>query len=165
MSLVDGYTLPFKLETTGGNCSRMQEPFEEMDCSGLSLTECPVSETLAGKTVSLHAVNPKTGKVAGCFSPCMKLTDNKYSSNPVAPDSKTAGPYCCAGAFGAPQSCQAGPILKTEYLAAVRKSCPGAYGYAYDDKIATIACQVSTEYKLTFYCPSDHDHEEVLTIV
>lgn len=165
MSLVDGYTLPFKLETTGGNCSRMQKPFTQMDCSGLSLAGCPASEALAGKEVSLRAVNPETGKTVGCFSPCMKLTDDKYNSNPVAPDSKTAGPYCCAGASGSPQTCSAGPILETEYLAAVRKFCPGAYGYAYDDKSATIACQTTTEYKLTFYCSAADSDENILTMV
>ena len=34
----------------------------------------------------------------------------------------------------------------------VKESCPAAYGYAYDDKTATITCTTSTEYKITFYC-------------
>eukprot|EP00929_Paragymnodinium_shiwhaense_P109084 TRINITY_DN75458_c0_g1_i1.p1 TRINITY_DN75458_c0_g1~~TRINITY_DN75458_c0_g1_i1.p1 ORF type:complete len:302 (-),score=56.37 TRINITY_DN75458_c0_g1_i1:231-1136(-) len=152
MSLVDGYTLPFKLETSGGTCTRAQQPFQEMDCSGLSFDGCPASETLNGKTVSLHAVNPKTGKQAGCFSPCMKMTDDKWNANPVAPDSAEAGPYCCAGGFASPQACSAGPIQKTAYLAEARKACPAAYGYAYDDKVATIACSTTTQYKVTFYC-------------
>merc|ERR1711957_151589 len=68
MSLVDGYTLPFKLATTGGICSRQQQPFTSMDCSALSLSQCPTVESLQGKTLSLLAINPKTGVKGGCFS-------------------------------------------------------------------------------------------------
>lgn len=155
MSLVDGYTLPFKLETTGGTCTRKQIPFQKMDCSGLSLSSCPKAESLNGGSADLHAVNPTTKKNAGCYSPCMKLTDNKWNKAPVAPDSSAAGPYCCAGNYGNPGECNAGPILRTDYLKTVRDACTGAYGYAYDDKVATIVCTTSTEYKLTFYCPAD----------
>jgi len=154
MSLVDGYSLPFKLEVSGGSCIRAQKDFTELDCSGLSLAACPKAEMLDGKTVSLQATNPKSGALSGCFSPCMKLTDDKWNSNPVSPDSATAGPYCCAGAWASPGACNgAGSILKTKYVTNVRQFCSGAYGYAYDDKIATIACSTSTQYKVTFYCP------------
>lgn len=155
MSLVDGYSLPFKLEVSGGSCTRAQKNFTGLDCSKLSLANCPKEETLDGKTLSLQAINPKTSSVGGCFSPCLRLTDDKWNSNPVAPDSSTAGPYCCAGAWGTPDACNgAGSILKTKYVEQVRQFCTGAYGYAYDDKIATIACSTSTQYKVTFYCPS-----------
>lgn len=154
MSLVDGYTLPFKLEVSGGSCIRAQKTFTGLDCSNLSLRDCPKTETMDGKSFSLRAINPKSGMTSGCFSPCMRLTDDKWNSNPVAPDSSTAGPYCCAGAWGTPESCNGdGSILKTKYVEQVRQFCSGAYGYAYDDKIATIACSTSTQYKVTFYCP------------
>jgi len=158
MSLVDGYSLPFKLETTGGSCMRgSTENFTAMDCSKLTVASCPKTETIDGQVMSLQAVNPKTKQVAGCYSPCMKLTDDKWTSgNASAPDSEQAAPYCCAGSkYGSPTECSAGPILQTQYLAEVRKSCPAAYGYAFDDKTATIACSTSTEYKVTFYCPTD----------
>merc|ERR1719336_1745891 len=108
MSLVDGYSLPFKLEVSskGGTCVRDGLPFQGMDCSNLSLNQCPTEET----------VNSKTGKVAGCFSPCMKLIDDKWNKSPVASGSPEAAPYCCQGAYGNPGTCQAGPILQTEYL-------------------------------------------------
>merc|ERR1712039_329749 len=161
MSLVDGYSLPFKLEVAGGNCTRHHtdtgpaEPFSEMDCSGLSLSRCPTGETINGNTVSLQATDPKTGKVAGCYSPCLRLTDDKWQKDaPVAPDSPQASPFCCAGVDGSPAACQAGPILKTEYVKSVHDSCVGAYGYAFDDKTSTIVCTTSTQYTLTFYCPT-----------
>lgn len=161
MSLVDGYSLPFKLEVTGGSCNRHQvaggpaEPFQGMDCSKLSLSECPTTETLNGQSESLQAINPKTGKVAGCYSPCLRLTDDKWAKSKLAPDSTEAAPYCCAGADGTPPTCEAGPVLKTQYLKSVKASCPAAYGFPYDDKTATIICTTTTQYKVTFFCPAD----------
>lgn len=153
MSLVDGYTLPFKLETSGGSCSRNLKPFESMDCSELSLSNCPTTEAIGSRTWDLRAVNPKSGELAGCFSPCKKLTDDKWNETvPVDADSEEAGPYCCAGAYGNPQECSSGPIMQSEYLPAVKAQCPDAYGYPYDDHIATIACTTTTEYVVTFYC-------------
>ena len=124
-----------------------------MNCSKLSMAGCPSSEVLDNKKKNLTALDPKTGKQGGCYSPCLKLTDDKWNSTAaVAPDSTAAGQYCCAGAWGQPDTCNAGSILTTNYLKAVKDACPAAYGYAYDDKIATIVCTTSTEYKVTFYC-------------
>lgn len=173
MSLVDGFTLPFTLTTGGGSCLRANKPFTGLDCSELSLASCPEAELLGGQTVSLQAVNPKgkfKGNIGGCYSPCMKLIDDKWNSssssgtsgglNPVAPDSALAGPYCCAGKWATPDTCNGstdkpGVVLSTKYLSAVKEMCPGAYGYAYDDKTSTIACDTTTRYTLTFHCPSD----------
>jgi len=154
MSLVDGYTLPFKLETSGGSCQRGVVPFESMDCSGLSLSSCPTTESIGSKNWDLRAINPKTGGLAGCYSPCKKLTDDKWNETlPVDADSKLAGPYCCAGSYGTPATCSVGPVMETEYLPSVKATCPEAYAYPYDDKIATIACTTTTEYVVTFYDP------------
>lgn len=154
MSLVDGYTLPFKLETSGGSCTRNGVAFESMDCSQLTLSMCPTTESLGSRNWDLRAVNPKTGKVAGCYSPCKKLTDDKWNETlPEDADSQIAGPYCCAGAYGNPQECSSGPVMQTEYLPSVKEQCPEAYAYPYDDHIATIACDTTTEYKVTFFCP------------
>jgi len=155
MSLVDGYSVPFKLEISGGTCTRLGAPFQKMDCSGLSLNQCPTAEILNGKSVNLRAIHPTTGKIAGCFSPCLRLVDDKWHADPSKPDSPAAGPYCCAGDDGTPEVCNAGPILQTKYVKLLHESCPAAYSYAYDDKRATIVCTTSTEYTVTFYCPSD----------
>jgi hypothetical protein len=167
MSLVDGYSLPFKLEISGGECTRTPEvgkpvPFTGMDCSGLSLSQCPTEEIINGKLVSLQGVDPKTHKKVGCFSPCQKLVDDKWQTHPVAPDSAEAGPYCCAGKFGTPDKCRNGPMTKSKYLDAVRHMCKVAYAYAYDDMIATISCSATTEYKLTYYCPNNQESEVIV---
>lgn len=157
MSLVDGYTLPFTLEVDGGSCERHGQPFLGMDCAGLSLARCPRAEVLGRQSLSLIAVDPRTGRPAGCYSPCMRLIDDKWANRngtAVAPDSDAAGPYCCAGAWATPAACNGdGAVLRTEYLKAVKGMCPAAYGYAYDDQTSTISCTTSTRYTVTFRCP------------
>jgi len=156
MSIVDGFSLPFKLEPKGGSCIRNGIPDSGLvDCSSLSLSECPTAEKLHGTTYDLRAISPKTGKAGGCYSPCMRLTDDKWVKGPtVAPDSETAAPYCCAGSYGTPTVCTPGPITKTQYVKNVHSTCPNVYAYAYDDKRATVACTTDTQYHITFYCPS-----------
>ena len=128
MSLVDGYTLPFTLEVSGGSCTRHGKPFSGMNCSELSTDRCPKDEELDSKSVDLNAVSPKTGKQGGCYSPCMKLTDDKWNINGtfVAPDSAAAGQYCCAGAWDSPDTCNAGSILETDYVKSVKSMCSAA---------------------------------------
>lgn len=157
MSLVDGYTLPFKLEVSGGSCvlANSQKPFASMDCSRLSLNQCPRAESMNGQAVDLRAFNPKTGKLSGCYAPCQKLIDDKWNKGGFfSPDSPQAGPYCCGGASASPDVCSAGPIVQSQYMKAKNEVCPLAYGYPFDDKVATIVCSTSTRYTLTFYCPS-----------
>lgn len=155
MSLVDGYTLPFKLETSGGDCSRDLQPFESMDCSELTTDHCPSAEHMGNRAWDLRAVNPRSGQLSGCYSPCKKLTDDKWNETlPEDAGSALAGPYCCAGAYGSPGPCSAGPIMQTQYLPSVKATCPLAYAYPYDDHIATIVCTTTTMYTVTFYCPA-----------
>eukprot|EP00418_Pyrodinium_bahamense_P086720 CAMPEP_0179072128 /NCGR_PEP_ID=MMETSP0796-20121207/31895_1 /TAXON_ID=73915 /ORGANISM="Pyrodinium bahamense, Strain pbaha01" /LENGTH=364 /DNA_ID=CAMNT_0020769279 /DNA_START=75 /DNA_END=1169 /DNA_ORIENTATION=- len=155
MSLVDGYTLPFTLQVST-QCTRNGKPFQRMDCSDLSLAKCPTAEhlTAVDKTVDLRAVNPSTGNVAGCFSPCMRLVDDKWNTPVGPPDAPGVADYCCAGAKGTPDACKAGPVTSTQYLKRVHEMCPEAYGYAYDDITATIVCSTATMYTVTYYCPA-----------
>lgn len=152
MSLVDGYSLPFKLEVDQP-CTRQSKPFTGMDCTELSLEHCPRSELLDGRPMNLQATSPHTGKVAGCYSPCLRLTDDKWGKPVGGPASPQAAPYCCAGTHGTPAVCKFGPIVSTQYVRGVHSSCPAAYGYAYDDISATIVCRTTTQYTVTFFCP------------
>lgn len=154
MSLVDGYTLPFQLEIKGKWCSK---PQGVLDCSELSLERCPADEHLAGKVHSLQANNPATGRVAGCYSPCSKLLMSAWGNKAtgVARDPAVA-PFCCPTPPISPSACRAGPIEKTRFVSLVRKHCKGAYSYAYDDERGLTQCDPTTQYKLTFLCPSTH---------
>jgi len=150
MSLVDGFTLPFKLTTMGGKCS----PSQVIDCSDLSLDKCPQAESLSTVGITnLTAVNPRTGQVAGCYSPCMKLIDNKWNK-PRSRDDLAVQPFCCPTPPLTPEACKAGPISDTHFVQTIHQFCPGVYAFAYDDAMGTVKCDSSTQYDVTFFCPS-----------
>jgi len=158
ISLVDGFTLPVKLEIYG-DCkdSRNGGVVDKIDCTGLSLDACPTGEDLrAAGTLDLQAVHPQTGRVSGCYSPCMRLLDTKWANQEqaMAEDAHVA-PYCCPTPPVSPEACRAGPVTRTQFLQVVQEKCPGAYGYAYDDKNGLLRCSSDTQYVLIYFCPSE----------
>lgn len=157
VSLVDGFTLPFKLELAGHCTGRGDEVVPRLDCSGLSLSACPAGEQLgAAGTASLRAAHPGTGEVVGCYSPCLRLIDDKWS-NPFSagrhPEDPVTAPYCCPTPPQSPDSCRAGPVKDTAYVRGVHAMCPGVYAYSYDDAMGLLRCKADTRYELTFFCP------------
>lgn len=162
MSLVDGWTLPFKFEMQGtcwaAEGNRQVESV--VDCSGLSLDECPMSEDvgLAGDWLAdLQVVHPGTGNTVGCYSPCSKLTLGHWqnaAASGLSPVSPEVVPYCCPTPPFSPGACRGGPIAGTRYVQAVHENCPGVYGYSYDDGMGLLRCTSDTSYEVTFYCPS-----------
>ena len=50
--------------------------------------------------------------------------------------------------------CSAGPVIKTDFVKAVHKLCPGVYAYAYDDGMGLAQCPAGVVYDVTFYCPA-----------
>jgi hypothetical protein len=158
VSLVDGWTLPFKFEVKSGKCTAAEQTVSEIDCSGLTLDNCPTDEDLgeaAAGPVSLQAISPHTGKPAGCYGPCLKLTDPKWN-NAVAQgrkrDDQAVFPYCCTTPPMTSETCNAGPIVDSKYVKAVHSKCPGVYSFAYDDGMGLMRCTYG-EYQMTFYCP------------
>lgn len=160
MSLVDGWTLPFKLTLSGGECSGQGGTYSSttIDCSGLTFDLCPKGEVLsaAGITVDLRAVNPHTKEITGCYAPCQLLVSGKWN-NTVSKgrhhDDPEVSPYCCPTPPETPESCRQGPITQTAFLSAVHEKCQGVYGYAYDDGMGLLQCTPSSIYDLTFFCP------------
>jgi len=155
MSLVDGFTLPFKLEMNGPWCSRSNHI---LDCSGLTFDSCPKNEmfSAAGVTKDLRAKNPNTGKVSGCYSPCSKLTMEKWGNDVFGNrNDPRVAPYCCPVPPSTPESCRAGPVKDTSFVNTVHSVCPGVYGYSFDDAEGLMKCHPSTQYVITFYCPAE----------
>ncbi|CAK0805874.1 unnamed protein product, partial [Prorocentrum cordatum] len=162
MSLVDGWTLPFKFEMQGtcwaAEGNRQVESV--VDCSKLSLDECPMAEDagLAGDWLAdLQVVHPGTGHTVGCYSPCSKLTLGHWQNDAasgLSPVSPEAVPYCCPTPPSSPGACRSGPIGETRYVQAVHQNCPGVYGYSYDDGMGLLRCTSETTYEVTFYCPT-----------
>lgn len=159
ISLVDGWTLPVKFDVVGDCKTNKDKAVHVIDCSGLSLDACPADEALtaAGLIADLRAIDPITKQVSGCYSPCAKLLDTKWSNKERPhgrrPEDPGVSPYCCPTPPQSPESCRVGPITGTRFLKAVHERCPGVYGYAYDDGMGLMRCSSATIYMVTFYCP------------
>lgn len=156
ISLVDGFTLPVKLEIYGEcNTSSAQERrVGQIDCSGLTMDVCPHNESLTGgRTVDLAAKNPASQQAAGCYSPCMRLLDTKWTRQAATTaEDPAVSPYCCPTPPVSPEQCRTGPITSTKFIDTVKAKCPGAYSYAYDDSNGLLRCTSETTYVLIYYC-------------
>mmetsp|Transcript_128254 Transcript_128254/g.285793 ORF Transcript_128254/g.285793 Transcript_128254/m.285793 type:complete len:598 (+) Transcript_128254:76-1869(+) len=162
VSLVDGWTLPFKFEMSN-NCSAGdgdREVSNVVDCSELSFDSCPTAEDVGNASSSLldlRAAQPGSDAVVGCYSPCSKLTLNQWGNQDalgLSPFDEVVTPYCCPTPPESPGACRSGPVGDTAFVQAVHKSCPGVYGYAYDDGMGLLLCPDDTLYEMTFYCPA-----------
>eukprot|EP00439_Symbiodinium_sp_Y106_P070486 s3201_g12.t1 len=124
--------------------------------AGLTFEQCPTQERLGTKTFDMQARRWGSGSIAGCYSPCLKLTDPKWNNTASRGRSRTddvAAPYCCPTPPISPQACRAGPVEETEYVKAVHKYCPGVYAYCYDDAMGLLQCSADSNYELEFFCP------------
>mmetsp|Transcript_83147 Transcript_83147/g.238908 ORF Transcript_83147/g.238908 Transcript_83147/m.238908 type:complete len:742 (+) Transcript_83147:98-2323(+) len=163
VSLVDGYTLPFKFNIYGDCTSRFVSSTgvlgQQVDCSGLSVEECPCDEDLApGRGVSLRVNDLNTKDAMGCYSPCSKLTYSNWQNDMalgIKPSDKDVAPFCCPTPPETPESCSAGPAKRSKYVQAVHRMCPGVHGYAYDEGLGLLTCPAGTKYEMVFYCPSE----------
>ena len=172
-SMVDGYTLPYRVDVTpvNGDCSNGPKN-NAIDCSGLRLNQCPNNENLstnnqypalASENLVLRYPRSTGSSVAvapvGCYSPCSKLTSGQWQSIPDPPFTGTtyqpADPqaqyYCCPTI--SPEACSSGPVASTSYVKLIHTHCPQTYAYAYDDTNGNFTCPAGTKYEVTFYCP------------
>lgn len=169
-SAVDGYSLPYKVTIVGGggtvctgaDCSSCNA----VDCTGLSLSNCPTDDNLSQGQTAVHAQyasedlrvmnTASPGTVLGCYSPCKKLNypDNTgFNGENLSETSDEAVMYCCPTPPIDTAACRAGPVVGTKYVAAVHSMCTGGvYAYAYDDVTGLHNCAGSTQFLMTF-CP------------
>jgi hypothetical protein len=165
VSLVDGWTLPFKFKMTlkgTGKCNAgdgNRSVMTSVDCSMLTLDKCPSREILNSEETTLQVIHPEEGQVVGCYSPCAKLTSNNWENHfadGISPADDKAVPYCCPTPPESPEACRTGPVEQTSFVKAVHKHCNGVYGYAYDDGMGLITCPKDTKYEMIYYCPDGH---------
>jgi hypothetical protein len=152
---VDGFTLPYKVDLSD-DCKVDGYAGTDIDCSALSLSDCP-SEDMAGVgATDLTLKFPGSDDVVGCYSPCAKLTTSNWE-NPTgkwSPADDTANPYCCPTPPVSSEQCRAGPADSSAYTQLIHRSCPHVYAYAYDDAVGLQVCPPSTVYTWTLFCPS-----------
>ena len=153
-SMVDGYTLPYTVEVKG-DCPGGPKN-NKIDCSEISVSQCPTAEKIDGQDTNLNLTDPKSSTPGGCYSPCSKLTMSNWSNSPTySPDSEQAKYYCCGGISA--DDCRAGKGAKTDYVKVIHKFCPQTYAYAYDDGVGLFNCPAkkTTQYEVTFNCPAE----------
>jgi len=147
MSFVDGWNLPFKLELSDCDATNPRElpASNVIDCSALTMADCPTSENLAGTTYDLS--HPASNQ-AGCMAPCFELQYSDISATSTAGEQ-----YCCQNSFASPE-CRSGAILSTQWFQQTRAKCRRTYLYPLDDPEGNQGCSdPSRKYHLTFYCP------------
>lgn len=165
ISLQDGYTVPFKL-VIKGDCGRAYEhassdrKHKVVDCSRLSVDRCPADESLGefGSGLNLQAINPTRSTVAGCYSPCTKLSYPDWVKPSGAASYVRKGPgqlagadrFCCSSL----KSCD-GTLSKTAFVRTVHEMCPGVNAFDYDRGMGVGTCPAGTRYEMVFFCP-DH---------
>lgn len=160
-SMVDGYTLPFRVHVTG-TCGRGPVN-NEIDCSQIMMSQCPTEENLSTNgaypaltSVDLHVTHPTTHAMSGCLSDCARLTYAQWNSGTVyQPGDPQASSYCCPTPPISPSACSSGPVASTLYTQLVHRACPQVYAYAYDDVTGNFTCDAGTHYEVTFYCPPE----------
>lgn len=159
-SNVDGWTLPYTVKIDSKNCAKAPAD-KTIDCSGLLLSAC-TTEDLSAVDPSLTAVdltakNPKTGEIAGCYSPCSKLSTSNWGNTNYAGSSKTGPavvPFCCPK--GTPKEKCAAAVGATNYVKTVPTMCTPSYTWAYDDDKGLLQCDAdSSSYTVTFNCPQE----------
>jgi hypothetical protein len=141
-SMVDGFTLPFRIDVSSESNSCM-----DVDCSGLDVAQCPQTEDLSKGLTQPHpgfaAVDLRVaGETGACYSPCAALTYPTFGGKGVQPPSADApAPYCCPTPPVSPEQCRGGPVVATKYVQAVHAMCHRtAYGFAYDDGLGLRQC-------------------------
>ena len=166
-SMVDGFTLPYRVDVSG---SCPNGPTNGVvDCSKLTMDLCPTSMDLSTNgqypslsNESLVLYYPNTNNIAGCYSPCSKLSMGQWQSIPsppfngtsYTPDSPQAEYYCCPTPPISVDQCRSGPGGNNDWVNMIHDYCPQTYSYAYDDTTGNWQCPVGAQYHVTFFCPT-----------
>lgn len=144
VSLVDGYSLPVAVVPNGAATGRCQP----IRCEP-SLADCPAEE-IAG----LGDLRVRSGDITvQCLSPSKRWN----WPTPLGlgrPEQEPLGlAVCCPTPPVSARDCREGVISRTHFLHTVRRGCPGAYAFAYDDDVGLHNCQAHTSFTVRF-CPA-----------
>lgn len=153
VSHVAGYTLPYKVEVVG-DCPLAPEV---IDCSRLSLAQCPEKEDLGlpRGPQSMRLLSADERSVVACIAPCAKLVfAAQHGGLDFEPEAKEALEYCCPTPPVSEAQCARGPVVLTKYVQTVHEACPNVNAFAYDDGFGLGQCPAGTRYDVTFYCPT-----------
>lgn len=116
------------------------------DCR-LSINQCPRNER--NGLGDLTAKN-RNGQAAACLAPCKRW-------NYPAPfglgrnEQQGDGRQLCCPSPVSVEECRRGAVVQTEYVNIVRRVCPTAYSFSYDDLAGLHNCPSTTSFVVNFY--------------
>lgn len=145
VSLVDGFSLPMKIAPdaeASGTCV-------PTSCA-LDLNSCPQKEN---EGIGDLRVQDGSDTVQ-CMSPCKKWTWPKPLGLGENEGTQPGLDMCCPSPPVTPTACRVGKVEQTKYVALVRKECPTAYSYSFDDKAGSHDCDPGTRFTVTL-CPEE----------
>lgn len=143
ISLVDGYNLAARITpqgASGGSCSATS-------CS-LSFAACPTNE-IDGLGSLLFE---QSGTPVWCYSPCDKWTYPTFGGMGNAKMIEPGRSFCCPHPPVSSGECNAGAVVQTQYVTTVRRDCPSAYSFAFDDMGGNHNCPTATTFDVVL-CP------------
>ena len=143
ITLVDGYSLPFRIAPRGassGSCVATS-------CA-LSVAACPQNEIQG--LGNLRVV--KNGTVVQCLSPCKRWNWPPPIGLGKSEQQGLGQAVCCPTPPVSSGECRAGIVVQTYYVKNVRAACPTAYSFAYDDEAGLHTCPADAAFDVTL-CP------------
>lgn len=107
--------------------------------------QCPRNEKYDLGNLSVQ----KNNRAVGCLSPCKKWNyPSPYGQG--RNEQQDNGRYLCCPSPVSVDECRRGIVVHTEYVNLVRRSCPTAYSFSYDDDGGSHDCPSDISYHVTF---------------
>jgi len=145
ISLVDGYSLPVSIIPRGGDSGECRSTM----CR-LSFDECPTNEAAVGDL--RWSGSNSDARVAQCLSPCKKWGWPTPLGLGQSEEMEPGASFCCPASLTASHCKQR--VEETKYVDVVRRLCPTAYSWAYDDNAGLHTCPPETVFDVTI-CPQN----------
>lgn len=122
----------------------------------MSVAQCPKNERSGLGDLTFKA---RDNSLVGCLSPCKKWTSAKPIGNGMGEMDGDGRLLCCPHPNRpingknpvSAEECRRGPVVQTEYVKLVRRICPTAYSYAFDDVQGSHDCLPRTNFMVNFF--------------
>ncbi|XP_055325704.1 uncharacterized protein LOC129579578 [Sitodiplosis mosellana] len=144
ISLVDGFSLASEIIPIRNGNHFQQGTCVRTDCR-LTPNQCPGNEKFGLGNLSVQ----KNNRPVGCLSPCKKWNYPAPYGQGRNEQQGDGRKLCCPSPVSV-EECRRGIVAQTEYVNLVRRACPTAYSFAYDDDGGSHDCPSDTSFHVTF---------------
>ncbi|XP_037029589.1 glucan endo-1,3-beta-glucosidase-like [Bradysia coprophila] len=155
ISLVDGYSMGVEIIPVKDGVPLQQGTCIRTVCR-MSVAQCPKNEKSGLGDLTFKA---KDSSLVGCLSPCKKWSTAQPFGKGLGEMDGDGRLLCCPHPKGpingknpvSAEECRRGPVVQTEYVKLVRRICPTAYSYAFDDVNGSHDCPPTTNFVVNFF--------------